>query len=65
MAVSKNQRAGNRGINLGKTWYIKGTDTKAMRIMVLDGGKRRFVWAEVTAPSQYGRHLSNGEIEKR
>lgn len=65
MAVSKNQRAGSRGIDLGKAWYVKGTDTKARRVMVLKDGKRRMAWAEVIRPGETGRHLSNSEIEKR
>jgi hypothetical protein len=65
MAVSKNQRPGSRGINLGKEWYVRGTDTKARRVMVMNGGKRRFEWAEITGPGATGRHLKQSEIEKR
>ena len=66
MGTSKNQNAGRgRGINLGKSWYLKGSDTQVRRAMTLVGGKRRLIWVEVLGPGSTGRVVEKHEMERR
>lgn len=44
--------------------YLKGTETKCVRIMNADGGRRKFVWGVEEKTGGF-RHLSLDETELR
>jgi hypothetical protein len=61
--MSKAGKMGSGAKGLSRKRYLKGTDTRVVRIMNADGGRRKFVWG-VEAGGSY-RHVANSDTELR